>query len=82
MRDTLKAARKASGLTIAQLADRLTVHKSTVSRIEAGKGAVSWYRYIPKYFAWMRACGVTVNISFTIDQGEFTPILPDSENLE
>ena len=59
LRGHLKALRKASGLTQAQLAERLGEEQAYISRIELGD------RYVDMLFFldWCRACGQTASDS-------------------
>ena len=51
---TIRRAREQKGLTQAQLAERLGVHRGTVSRVETGKRALE----LGEFFDWADALGI------------------------
>lgn len=55
VRQTIRRFRIEQGLTQAQLAERLGVHRDTVSRVETGKRALE----LGEFFEWADALGVS-----------------------
>ena len=53
LRDAMTAARKKAGLTQVQMAERLAVGQSYVSKIERGESYVDILTYVD----WLVACG-------------------------
>ncbi|AAU46890.1 XRE family transcriptional regulator [Burkholderia mallei] len=67
LRTHLRALRRAAGLTQTQLAERLSIDQSYLSKIERGERYVD----ILLYLDWYRHCGVEPNhaVSELIDAG-------------
>lgn len=55
VRQTIKRTRQEQGLTQAELAKRLGVHRDTISRVETGKRALE----LGEFFDWAEALGIT-----------------------
>ena len=71
-----RASRIAANLSQSELAKRLCVSNVLVCKIETGKGSRHWYNSNIRFYAWLRACGVQMNISFSVVEPD-----PDFENL-
>ncbi len=61
VRQTIRKYRIEQGLTQAELAKRLGVHRDTVSRVETGKRALE----LGEFFDWADALGVSADELFT-----------------
>jgi transcriptional regulator with XRE-family HTH domain len=70
-----RASRKAANLTQTELGKRLNVSVMLVSYIERGIASRHWYHSNIKFYAWLRACGVQMTISFSVVEPD-----PDFEN--
>lgn len=60
IRQTLRRVREEQGLTQAELAERLGVHRQTISRTETGKRPVE----LGEFFDWAQALGVEYQVIF------------------
>lgn len=63
---TLKALRKAAGLSQQAIGDAIGVNKAQVSNVELGQSTTTAERLI----AWINACGATMKIGIRVDRAE------------
>ncbi len=61
IRQTLRRVREEQGLTQAELAKRLGVHRQTISRTETGKRPLE----LGEFFDWAQALGVDYKVIFS-----------------